>query len=324
MGLAVKIILLLAALVLAGVAAVVLLSGLAVRERNAALALQARTVETRFGVVEYAQTGAGQALLVLHGAGGGFDQGLAIAQAFAPPGRRVIAPSRFGYLGSDLPDDPSTANQADALAELLDGLNLDQVDVMAFSGGVPPALKLAERHPGRVGRLVLMSSAPFTPYDEQPADRRAPTSLYQALFLNDAVYWTLTQLAPDLLASAFDARADLRAGLTREEEAFVAAVVDGFLPASRRRAGVLNEAAAIAPEAVYDLARIQAATLIIHARDDGMNPFTVAERLEAGIPESRRVAFDTGGHLLLARHEDIRGLAQDALSASAEPAPTAK
>jgi pimeloyl-ACP methyl ester carboxylesterase len=324
MGLAAKIILALSGLVFAGVAAALLLSGLAVRERNAALALQARMVETRFGAVEYAEAGAGEALLVLHGAGGGFDQGIAIAQAFAPPDRRVIAPSRFGYLGSDLPEDPSTANQADALAELLNALNLDRVDIMAFSGGVPPALKLAERHPHRVRRLVLMSSAPFTPYEEQPADRRAPTALYQALFLNDAIYWTLTQLAPDLLASAFDARPDLRTGLASEEEAFVAAVVDGFLPASRRRAGVLNEGAAIAPDAIYDLARIQSDTLIVHARDDAMNPFAVAERIAADIPESRLLAFDTGGHLLLTRHEQVRALVQDALSPSDAQALTAQ
>ena len=41
---------------------------------------------------------------MVHGAGGGFDQGLELGD-FARAGFRVIAVSRFGYLGTPLPAD---------------------------------------------------------------------------------------------------------------------------------------------------------------------------------------------------------------------------
>src|SRR5689334_11595528 len=53
---------------------------------------------TKAGPIEYAEQGEGEPLLVVHGAGGGYDQGLLLARDLGD-GFRVIAPSRFGYLG---------------------------------------------------------------------------------------------------------------------------------------------------------------------------------------------------------------------------------
>ena len=69
--------------------------------------------ETAAGPVEYAETGGGSPLLMIHGAGGGYDQGLLLARDFAES-RRVVAPSRFGYLKTPVPEDSSPAAQADA------------------------------------------------------------------------------------------------------------------------------------------------------------------------------------------------------------------
>jgi hypothetical protein len=75
--------------------------------------------ETDVGDVEYADDGSGEPALVIHGAGGGYDQGLLIGRDLGS-GYRVIAPSRFGYLKSPVPEDCSPAAQADAFAALLD------------------------------------------------------------------------------------------------------------------------------------------------------------------------------------------------------------
>jgi len=55
-------------------------------------------VQTPCGPVEFAVAGDGPPVLVVHGAGGGFDQGLNIGKSLADGGLRVIAMSRFGYL----------------------------------------------------------------------------------------------------------------------------------------------------------------------------------------------------------------------------------
>ena len=57
-----------------------------------------QVLQTRWGRLEYAVAGGagGPALLMIHGTGGGFDQGLRFADALMARGLRVIAPSRFG------------------------------------------------------------------------------------------------------------------------------------------------------------------------------------------------------------------------------------
>jgi hypothetical protein len=79
-----------------------------------------RLIETRRGPIEYAEAGSGPAVLVMHGAGGGFDQGMEFAEPIAKRGFRVVAMSRFGYLRTAMPVDASSAAQADAHLALMD------------------------------------------------------------------------------------------------------------------------------------------------------------------------------------------------------------
>lgn len=276
------------------------------RERISALEAERSLAETRHGQIEYMSWGEGPPVLVVHGAGGGFDQGRLLAQAIGGTGFRWIAVSRFGYLGSAMPAAPSTEAQAEAFLDLLDALGVERVSILAMSGGVPPSLRFAEMFPERVDRMMLLSSAPFTPFTPAVEDRPIPTWAYSALLGNDVFYWVLTKVARGQLAEAFDARADLREGLSDEEELFVRDLIDTFLPASLRIDGVNNEGAAVDPAATYDLENIRAEVLIVHARDDRLNPFAVGETIAARIPRSRFLALDRGGHLLLGRHAELR------------------
>jgi pimeloyl-ACP methyl ester carboxylesterase len=273
---------------------------------RARLAAGSKIIETRHGAVEIARRGDGPAMLALHGAGGGYDQGLLLASALGGDGFGRIAPSRFGYLRSTMPQDPSTEAQADALAEMLDALGVERVSILAMSGGVPPALQFALRHPDRVSALVLLSSAPFTPFTAKEQDLPVPIWLYQALFSSDLPYWLLARSARPVLQSIFDAKPERRADMTPEEEAFVAAMVDGFLPVTARIAGVGNEGAAIDPATRYEIERIGAPTLVIHARDDGINPFAIGDAIAGRIPEAELLALPAGGHLLLGHHAAVR------------------
>ena len=90
--------------------------------------------ETPQGDIEYAEAGDGEPMLVIHGAGGGYDQGLMSASDFG--GRnRVICPSRFGYLKTPAPNDYSRAAQADAHAALLHFLGIRRTIVVGASAG---------------------------------------------------------------------------------------------------------------------------------------------------------------------------------------------
>ena len=81
-----------------------------------------RVAETRCGPIEYAMVGSGAPLLLVQGAGGGYDQALDFGLPLAVSGFCVIAMSRFDYLGTPLPDDASPAAQAYAHAALLEAV----------------------------------------------------------------------------------------------------------------------------------------------------------------------------------------------------------
>src|SRR5689334_20163575 len=74
--------------------------------RRRELRAGARVAHVNGAAVEYALRGRGSPALVIHGAGGGHDQGVLLSEAL-PPGFMIVAPSRFGYLASATPRDAS-------------------------------------------------------------------------------------------------------------------------------------------------------------------------------------------------------------------------
>ena len=128
---------------------------------RARIATGSRVASTACGPIEYAESGSGPTVLVVHGAGGGFDQGLEFGRAIATMGYRVIAMSRFGYLRTPAPRQPSIVLQAAAHACLLDTLGIDSAAVIAVSAGAPSALEFALKYSARCPALVLLAPGWF-------------------------------------------------------------------------------------------------------------------------------------------------------------------
>lgn len=296
-----------------GLAALVVIVGVAyisysadLRSLSDRLSSESRVTETSHGAVQFTEWGTGPPVLVIHGAGGGYDQGILIAEAFGGEGFRWIVPSRFGYLGTPLPADTSTTAQADAFADLLDTLGIDRVAILAMSGGVPPSLQFAARYPTRTSALVLLSSAPYTPLTAEAQTPPVPNWVYQMLFGSDFPYWVLQRVARAQLETIFDVSPATRSTLTPEGEAFVSAMVDAFQPVTQRQEGLANEGAAIDPNADYRLEAITTPTLVVHAEDDGINPFAYGQYTADNIQGAVFMPVASGGHLLLGHHADVR------------------
>lgn len=275
---------------------------------------------TRHGQIEFTSWGNGPAVLVVHGAGGGYDQGLLLPTRFGGEGYRWISVSRFGYLRSALPEDGSAIAQAEAFADLMDVLDIDQVAVLAMSGGVPPALQFARLFPERTSALMLLSTAPYTPLTAADQDLTIPAWVYQALFSSDFVFWAIVRLLPSRLDAFFDVSAEARLRMSEQDQAFVSALVGAFLPVTARVAGLRNEGAAIDPGTGYDLAAVTAPTLVVHARDDGINPFAIGVHTAESIAGAELMALPDGGHLLLGHADDVRDRVSEFLKAHAPPA----
>jgi pimeloyl-ACP methyl ester carboxylesterase len=119
--------------------------------------LGSQVIQTACGSIEYARVGGGYPVLVVHGAMGGFDQGLWLAHSFDMSNHLVISVSRFGYLRTPLPRGANLDLQADSFACLLDALEIKQAAVFAVSAGSTSAIRFAARHPDRVSVIVLLS-----------------------------------------------------------------------------------------------------------------------------------------------------------------------
>ena len=277
---------------------------------------------TPCGPVEYATAGTGPPILVVHGAGGGFDQGLLMAEGLVSAGYRAIAPSRFGYLRTPLPADASPAAQADAHACLLDALQIDRVAVLGASAGAPSSLALAIRHPARVAALILLVPATYQP-ESGGAGAEVPPGLeflFRTALRWDLPFWLASKVArPTLIRSILGTPPELLESAGAEERRHVANMLDFVLPVSDRRLGLLNEAEVTTALQRFELERIRAPTLIISAEDDLYGTFERARYTAAEIPSARFVGYPSGGHLLVGREAETTaamvGLLRRALAA---------
>ena len=117
----------------------------------------AKTISLSYGDMSYVDKGNGEVILSVHGIFGGYDQAFDTCKDFAS-GYRILAPSRFGYLGSDMLGSGTPAEQAIAYAELLDRLGIDKVYLLATSAGGSIAIRFALDYPERTKGLILYCS----------------------------------------------------------------------------------------------------------------------------------------------------------------------
>ena len=280
-------------------------------------------LETPLGKVEAACYGEGPAVLCLHGAMGGYDQGLLLARAAAGcSGYRFVAISRPGYLGTPAASGLSPERQADLCAAALDALSEPDAAVIAISGGGQCALQFALRHPDRCRALVMISAC------SAPIPGKVPFRFH------------LLRLAARIPALA---RAMQRKAAAHPDEAASRSIPD---PVLRERtlhdpevaplllalqAGVMERMAARLPGTYndirqsrapfdYPLERIAAPLLVIHGTDDEAAPFAAGRWLAARVPGAGFLAIEGGRHVSLFTHNrQIRERVRRILRETAAP-----
>ncbi len=266
-------------------------------------------IDTPCGPIEYAVAGTGPPVLVVHGAGGGFDQGLDLVAELVAGGFRVIAPSRFGYLRTPLPKNASAGAQADAHAALLDALDIPRAAVVGASAGAPSAMQLVLRHPERVSALVLMVPAAYVPQRRgTPSLHRPRAAVWaaQLLLRSDFLFWAALRVAPAMMTRAIlgtPPKDVIRASL--EERARIAVTLQHVLPVSPRRLGLLNDAAVVTHLPRYELEKIAVPTLIISVADDLYGTFDPARYSAEHMPNARFIGYPSGGHLAVGHGQEL-------------------
>ncbi len=256
--------------------------------------------------MEYAQAGDGPAVLMVHGSGGGYDQGLEFAGDLARHGFRVVAVSRFGYLRSPLPDEASAAAQADAYACLLDALDIESVAVIGGSAGAPSSTLFALRHPERVTALVLLVPAMYAPREDDAPSVRTPPGVefvFSTALRFDFLFWAALRFAPRaMIATILATDPALVDQADADERARIARLLGTILPVSARRLGLLNDSAVLADIERFALESILAPTLVISAADDRYGTYDVARYTAEHIPQARFIGYADGGHVWVGHH----------------------
>lgn len=143
----------------------------------------------------YEVHGTGQPLILLHGGFGTFEMFSALSPALAQ-NHQVIGVDLYGHGRTALTDRPFTfEHMADDIAGLLDHLGLAKTDLLGYSLGGAVALQTAIRHPGRINKLVLIST-PFKRTGWHPEMQAGMASIAPEFFLETPLHDAYVRVAP--------------------------------------------------------------------------------------------------------------------------------
>jgi pimeloyl-ACP methyl ester carboxylesterase len=239
-----------------------------------------KEIQLESNVITYVDRGKGDVVLSIHGICGGYDQGVDTAGHLLPK-YRVIAPSRFGYLGSSIPADPSPKEQAKVFAELLDSLEIDKVYLLGASTGGTIAIRFALDYPERTKGLILYSSTP--PSIRKPKLLPNYAGQPKAICSNFGMYMASLFFKPSM-SIARDA-------------------VYSMLPVSDRRDGIINDGSVTNLDMAlnfdeYRIEDLKIPTLIFHAKNDKLSKYKLMEQGARRFPNNTFITFETGGHML--------------------------
>lgn len=244
-------------------------------------------IELSYGTMTYVDQGSGDVILSVHGISGGYDQAFdAVADKVSE--YRIIAPSRFGYLGSDSPDNPTPKEQTKAYIELLDKLNIDKVYLLATSAGGTVAIRFALDYPERTKGLILYSTAaPLIEKPESYQEYQGPP----AFLCNNFGMWLLSPFFKPIMGMESD-------------------TIYSMLPVNDRHDGMIIDASITNPDMArnydeYQIESLQVQSLVFQAKDDLMSKYELIEKSITRFPNNTFVVFETGGHLMSGHGEEI-------------------
>jgi pimeloyl-ACP methyl ester carboxylesterase len=251
----------------------------------------------------YLEAGSGDETVVLiHGSGPGVTSYAnwrlvipALAENF-----RVVAPDMVGFGFSDRPDDvkyslDTWANQA---VGLMDTLGIRKAHLVGNSFGGAIALRIATRHPDRVGKLVLMGSmgVPFEITEGLDRVWGYEPSVENMRKVLDYFTYDKSAIDDELARSRYEG--SIQPGF---QEAFSA-----MFPAPRQR---WVEAMTIPDE---ELKKLPHRTLIVHGREDQVIPVSNSYYLEGVLENGDLIVYSHCGHWsMIERNADFNRHVRD-------------
>jgi haloalkane dehalogenase len=229
--------------------------------------------------MHYVDEGGGEPVLLLHGEPTWSYLWRRIVPRIVDSGRRAIAPDLLGFGRSDKPTDVSWYSydrHFDAVASLVDALDVRELTLVVHDWGGPIGLRLAVENVERVARLVIL--------DTGVGAGRAPSE-----------DWLRFREAVRHVGGGLDIGRLVAAGTTRGLTDDVRAAYDAPFPTPESKAGALAFPELVATEPDHPSApamnRVRKALAswtkpahILWGANDAVLPVRVAERFAELIP----------------------------------------
>ncbi len=254
----------------------------------------------------------GLPLVFVHGLSGSWPNWLEQLPMLAAK-RRVIAMDLPGFGHSPMPSWPiSISAYARMLDRLLDVLGIDAAALVGNSMGGFISAELAIAYPQRVERLVLVSAAGISTYDNRGALHALPVLRRAERILTAYTAWMASK--SDTVARRARLREATLNVVTRHPSRLPAALAAEQL----RGSGKPGFMQALEANLNYDfrerLPEIACPTLIVWGEDDRLISSRDARVFAGLIPDSRVVMYADTGHLsMLERPEAFNALLEEFL-----------
>ncbi|MCC6189948.1 MAG: alpha/beta hydrolase [Anaerolineales bacterium] len=264
-------------------------------------------MQTANGPVEYAVVGEGYPVLVLHGTGGGCEQGLLVGRLLGAEKLKIIAVTRAGYRRTPLTTGLSFEEQADAA---LDALKIERAAVISISGGGPSAMQFALRHPDRCLALVLLSAHGPGTLQAFSARTFAFVARLIGVMVVDFPFWMMSHAPVRWPLFLLGEKVDNLRDVSKLEVA--QAILDGMFPPSDYKAGLMNDMTQVLKlpnQPDWPLGNLKVPTLILHGTRDVIVRFGAAKFHAEHIPGARLIPYKGGTHLIASTHRQEVGQA---------------
>jgi pimeloyl-ACP methyl ester carboxylesterase len=249
--------------------------------------------KTAKGPIEYRLEGSGSTVVVLNGGHCSRESRLS-HERLTEHGFSVLTPSRPGYDSTPSDVGKSAQAAADALAALLDSLQIPVADVIGISAAGPTALAFAQQHPGRTRKLIL-ESAMATDWDEQTKRRarigfgRAEKFTWVAMRMMLKVFPTvmIRALMHDLTILDVD---EVIKRMSQDDLAFI----KRMLQTSQSGTGFMNDL----EHSVDNLAKITKPVLVMYSPHDKTVSPKNARRVAAEVATCELYEVPSDTHLI--------------------------
>jgi 2-hydroxy-6-oxonona-2,4-dienedioate hydrolase len=132
--------------------------------------------------------------------------------------------------------------------------------------------------------------------------------VFESVFRSDYLFWLITEYARPFVLTMFGVSGEVQEQIPARSRQLASDVVDSMNPISLRNDGIYHDRKTLTelPGNGFRLEQITVPTLVVHAVDDGLQPYSHGENTATKVPDAKFVSYEEGGHLLLLQLDDVR------------------